>query len=79
MGERVRDAFSRQRRRAVVESRPIDRHQIDRSPKRALARPQASDRHLEADTSVRRLASNRRWELSYGGERSDSHRWLRFR
>jgi hypothetical protein len=60
----------------VVESRPIDRHRTDRYQ---ADTHQASDRHLETEPSIRRLASNWRWEQSYGGDRSDSHRWLRFR
>jgi hypothetical protein len=74
----------------VVESRPIDRHrtdrqQADRSSLRAPGRPQTTDRHLDAGAGAgagagaRIIASNRRWEQSYGGARSDSHRWLRFR
>jgi len=87
--ERVLGALIKQRRRAMVETRPIDRHQIDRiqtnqhqldrSSQRMLTRPEPTDRHLEVEASVLGLASNRRWELSYGGEHSDSHRWLRFR
>ena len=64
----------------MVESRPIDRHQSEsHQAQRGPTRLQATDRHLEADPGARIVASNRRWEQSYCGERTDSHRWLRFR
>lgn len=53
----------------MLESRPVERPQRERH---------------EADANVRRNVpsrrrESRRWEQSYGGPRSDSHRWLRFR